>query len=92
VEERGRLPKLSEFFGISIYMYWRDHPPAHFHAMYSGDEVLISIADLSVLEGTVSPRALGLIIEWATLHHAELQKAWADARSLQPLTTIEPLR
>jgi len=86
------LPKISEFFGISIYMYWREHPPPHFHARYSGDEVLIGIDDLSVLEGSVSPRALGLVIEWARLHQVELQKAWADAQSHQPPGTIEPLR
>jgi hypothetical protein len=30
LEGTGKLPKISEFFGISIYMYWREHPPAHF--------------------------------------------------------------
>jgi len=86
------LPKISEFFGIAIYIYWREHPPPHFHARYAGDEVLISIDDLSVLEGSVSPRALGLIIEWATLHQNELLTAWADAEALRPLGKIEPLR
>jgi hypothetical protein len=86
------LPKVSEFFGIAIYIYWREHPPPHFHARYAGEEVLIGIEDLSVLEGTVSPRALGLIIEWATLRQTELRKAWAEAQALQPPRKIEPLR
>jgi hypothetical protein len=29
------LPKISEFFGIDIYMYFEDHPPPHFHAQYA---------------------------------------------------------
>lgn len=29
------VPQISEFFGISIYMYWNDHQPAHFHAKYA---------------------------------------------------------
>jgi hypothetical protein len=86
------LPKISEFFGIAIYIYWREHPPPHFHAKYAGDEVLIRIDDLSILEGSVNPRALGLIIEWATLHQKELLAAWADAEALRPLNKIEPLR
>jgi hypothetical protein len=53
------VPKISEFFGISIYMYFGEHPPPHFHARYGGSEALVSIADLSVLEGSLPPRALG---------------------------------
>jgi hypothetical protein len=35
-EGRGRsLPKISEFFGIAIYLYFDDHPPPHFHAQYA---------------------------------------------------------
>ena len=86
------LPRISEFFGISIYMYWREHGPPHFHARYAGDEVLIAIEDLSVLEGTVSPRALGLIMEWARLHQAELRHAFAEAQAFRQPGTIEPLR
>jgi len=26
------VPVLSRFFGIVIYMHWRDHTPPHFHA------------------------------------------------------------
>lgn len=28
------MPRISYFLGIAIYMYFRDHEPAHFHAMY----------------------------------------------------------
>jgi hypothetical protein len=89
---RAGLPKISEFFGIAIYIYWREHPPPHFHAIYAGDEVIISIDDLSVLDGKVNPRALGLIIEWVTLHQGELRDLWADAEALKPLGKIEPLK
>ncbi len=43
------MPRISEFFGIVIYMYWRDHGPPHFHAIYAEEEALISIDGLSVL-------------------------------------------
>ncbi len=86
------MPRISEFFGIVIYMYWRDHGPPHFHAIYAGEEALISIDDLSVLEGKLSPRALGLVIEWASLHQAELRAVWKQAEALEPLSKIEPLK
>lgn len=86
------MPKISEFFGIVIYVYYRDHAPSHFHALYGGAEVLISIEDLSVLDGKLSPRAMGLVIEWATLHQQELRQVWEQARAHEPLSRIEPLR
>lgn len=86
------MPKISEFFGISIYMYWRDHGPPHFHAVYGGREVVMAIEDLTILAGDLSPRVRGLIVEWATLHQDELRRVWRQARDHEPLDTIEPLR
>jgi len=39
-------------------MYWRDHAPPHFHAIYGSDEAEIAIDDLSVLAGRLPPRPL----------------------------------
>ncbi len=72
-------------------MYWRDHGPSHFHASYGDDEVLVSIDDLTVLEGKVPPRVMGLVIEWATLHQDELRVVWQQAVNLEPLSKIDPL-
>ena len=86
------MPKISEFFGISIYMYWREHGPPHFHAVYGSREVVIGIEDLVVLEGTLPPRVRGIVVEWAMLHQDELRHVWEQARDHEPLDTIEPLR
>ena len=85
------MPKISEFFGIAIYMYFDDHPPPHFHARYAGFEAVIRIDDLRVERGELPPRALGLVVEWATLHRAELAEAWRQAEAAQPVSKIEPL-
>jgi len=66
------MPEVSRFFGISIRMYYDDHSPPHFHAIYSGDEVEIGIDPVTVLEGRLSRRALGMVLEWATAHQGEL--------------------
>ncbi|MFO7675012.1 MAG: DUF4160 domain-containing protein [bacterium] len=51
------MPKISEFYGIAIYVYYREHLPPHFHARYGDGEVLVAIEDLSVLRGRIAPRA-----------------------------------
>lgn len=86
------MPKLSEFFGIAIYMYWGDHGPPHFHARYGGEKASITISDLSILAGRLPPRALGLVIEWAALHRTEPEDAWRKASDNEPLDPIEPLK
>lgn len=86
------MPKISEFFGIAIYMYYREHQPPHFHAIYGDEEALVGIDSLAVVEGRLSPRAMGLVIEWASMHRDELREAWSHAQAKQPLGRIEPLR
>jgi len=66
--------------------------PPHFHAKYGNDECLISINDLSVLEGKLPSRALGMVIEWALTHQTELQENWELAKALKPLNNIAPLQ
>jgi len=54
------MPEISRFYGIVIRMYFDDHSPPHFHAFYAEYEAVISIESLAVLNGELSPRALGL--------------------------------
>lgn len=44
------MPTLSAFYGIVIQMFWQDHPPPHFHALYAEHEALIDIRTLEVIE------------------------------------------
>ena len=85
------MPRLSEFFGIAIYMYWGDHGPPHFHARYAGHKASITIEELSLLAGSLPPRALGLVMEWAALHQGELRVAWDRASKHEAPGTIPPL-
>ena len=85
------MPELCRFYGITIRMYFDDHGPAHFHALYGGDEALVGIDSLAVLHGGLPPRAQGLVVEWASLRQAELREAWNRARRLEPPGSIAPL-
>jgi hypothetical protein len=85
------MPRVSYFYGITIWMYRPDHPPAHFHAQYGEHWAQIGIADQQVLNGSLPPRALRLVTDWAELHTAELQADWDLAQALEPLVPIDPL-
>ncbi|MBK6931852.1 MAG: DUF4160 domain-containing protein [Saprospirales bacterium] len=85
------MPKISAFYGIIIYMYFNDHAPPHFHAKYNQFEALIEISGLSIIAGDLPSRALGIVIEWASLHREELAANWARAQNHEPLTQILPL-
>ncbi len=52
---------------------------------------MIGIETLSVLEGRLPPRALGLTMEWAAMHQAELLDDWAKMERMEPLEKISPL-
>jgi len=85
------MPIISRFFGIIIRMFYDDHNPPHFHAEYGEHEVLIDIRTLSVFSGRLPPRAMGIVIEWTTLHQEELLADWERARERQELQKILPL-
>lgn len=86
------MPEICRFYGIIIAVYFSEHNPPHFHALYSGEKVAIDIRTLQVLEGRISPRALGLVIEWALQHQSELMEDWELAMKEQPPKKIEPLK
>jgi hypothetical protein len=86
------MPEVSRFFGIVIRMFWDDHNPPHFHAFYGDELALVDITTLSVFAGRLPPRALGLVIEWATMHQQQLLDSWRMAQAQQPLSKIEPLQ
>jgi len=85
------MPELSRFYGVRIKMYYNDHAPPHFHAQYAEHEALIEIETMAVIAGDLPSRALGLVVEWASMHRGELREAWKRARNLEPLGKIEPL-
>lgn len=85
------MPCISQFFGILIYMYYNDHAPPHFHAIYSGREATYKIDTLQLFSGSLPRRAHNLVLEWADSHREELNADWERARRGEPLSNIDPL-
>lgn len=72
-------------------MYYKEHNPPHFHAMYAGQEAIVEIASGGIMAGNLPLRALRMVQEWSALHQDELLKNWNNALNLQPLNKIAPL-
>jgi hypothetical protein len=62
------MPEISRFLGIIIAMFYREHNPPHFHVRYNEYKAVIAMNDLSISEGKLPPKGLGLVIEWASIH------------------------
>lgn len=72
-------------------MYARDHEPAHFHARYGEDEVLIEIETARVLRGKLPRCGLAMVEEWCELRRPELRAAWDSLRQGTSPDKIAPL-
>jgi hypothetical protein len=84
------MPEISRFLGIVIGIFYSEHGVAHFHAVYGEHEISVEI-ESGTIHGQFPPRALRLVLEWATLHKQELIEDWEFARQGKPLRRIAPL-
>ena len=84
------MPEISRFLGIVIGMFYSEHGVPHYHAVYGQHEISVEI-ETGAIHGEFPPRALRLVLEWATLHKQELLDNWRLAREGQLLRRIAPL-
>ncbi len=85
------MPEICRFLGIVIRMFFDDHNPPHFHAVYGDYEAVFSIETLQLIKGDMPARVQGLIIEWAALHKKELEENWTLVTEKQKFKKIQPL-
>lgn len=86
------MPTVSTFRGIKVYINWHNHMPPHFHAVYGGEDVIVSIKDIEVIDGEMPSKQLKMLLGWAAFHQEELMENWELAQRNQELFSIEPLR
>lgn len=85
------MPCICDFDGITIYMYYNDHMPPHFHAFYGEYEAIILISTLTVDRGEFPNAKLKLVRKWAKSRTQELMEDWELARKRVALKQIAPL-
>lgn len=81
------MPEIAKFYGIIIKLFFGDHPPPHFHAVYGEHIGLFSIDTIEMIEGDLPNRARNLVVEWAEINRQELKRMWEtqEFRKLPPL-------
>jgi hypothetical protein len=81
------VPEITRFYGIIIKVFFGDHPPPHFHAIYGEYNALISIESLEIIEGDLPNRAEKMVIDWAQMYQKDLLTMWENQefRKLPPL-------
>lgn len=84
------MPEIARFLGIVIGIFPREHPPAHFHAVYGEYTITVEIEG-GIVHGDFPKRALRLVLEWLDLHRDELLADWELVQSGRPARKIAPL-
>lgn len=88
------MPRISEFFGIVIYMYWFDtqkHKMPHFHARHGGLEAVYDFKG-NCIEGDLGLRANRLISEWCAERAKDIEIAWQCAITGKELPWVLPIQ
>ncbi len=73
-----------------IGLFPREHPPAHFHAVYGEYQITVEILT-GIVHGDFPKRALRLVLEWLDLHQKELLEDWELVQAGKQPNKIAPL-
>jgi hypothetical protein len=84
------MPTISLFYGISIQMFYEDHPPPHLHARYNEFKARYDIATGAPLFWR--KQAHRLVQEWIALNTQALETNWARMEKGEQMEYIEGLK
>lgn len=87
------MPKISEFYGIAIRMFFNEekYKKPHFHAYYGEHQIVVTIDDLNIIEGDFPKQAKRMVLEWAGIHQKELAENYEKMRARSHPEKIKPL-
>lgn len=63
---------------IKILMYFDDHSPPHFHAVYNEYEELFEIRTLTTYRGSLPSKQRKIVVEWAKSNQKFLIDKWNE--------------
>ena len=88
------MPTLSMFFGIIIRMFYapKEHNPPHIHVYYQDSKAVIDIDTCEILDGTIPPKQLRLVVAWVEIHIEELIADWKLCQNGEKPFKIDPLK
>lgn len=72
------MPVIKIIDSIKIYMYFFDHNPPHFHAVFAESQELIIIETLETYSGGIPKKQRRKVIEWAETNKDYLLQKWTE--------------
>jgi hypothetical protein len=88
------MPRIAEFYGIFIYMYFRDikqHNTPHIHVRYAEYKASFSIETGQLLAGRLPAKQTKRVRDWIETRRSALKENWERALIGEKLKTINPL-
>jgi hypothetical protein len=89
------MPAISMFYGIIVYMYYLDnkkHSLPHIHAKYQDNEVVLTIPEGEILDGSIPNNKIKLLLAWIEIHRDELMANWDLASKGEQVFKIDGLK
>lgn len=72
------MPTIHLIDSIKILIYYDDHLPPHFHAIYNEYEELIEINTLETYRGKLPNRQRRRVLDWARENQEFLLEKWNE--------------
>lgn len=72
------MPLIFSLGSIKIYVYFNDHLPPHFHAIYTEYEAIIEIESLQLMAGKLPSKELKRVLQWARDNQSFLLKSYKE--------------
>jgi Domain of unknown function (DUF4160) len=66
------MPRIAAVEGVVIYIYFDEHVPPHFHAVFAEFEASIAIETLAIVEGSLPAAKLKRTLIWARTNQDEI--------------------
>lgn len=70
------MPTIKLIDSIKILIYFDDHLPPHFHAIYNEFEELFIIETFETYQGKLPKRQRKKVLEWAKANQGFLKEIW----------------
>lgn len=74
--------------GVRVYVYPNDHPPAHFHALFTEDRAVFELKTLAMTQSQLPRPKARAIVAWAAPRREALMHAWILSQSELPAGRI----
>ncbi len=82
------MPVIARFYGIVVKMYFSDHLPPHFHAIYGEYNGVFDLNTMELIEGDLPGRAVKLVREWQQMYKGDLIGMW-ETKEFKKLPGLE---